>query len=57
MDYIMGIVAVVAFVAFTSVIAIFVPSIDLVVVIILTGMMAAWDFWLTLRRRNGGRRT
>jgi hypothetical protein len=52
MDYVLGFLAIAAFVAFTSVIAIFVPSWDLVVVLALCSLMAAWDFWLTLRRRR-----
>ena len=54
MDYILGILALVAFIAFASVIAYFVPSPDLVIVIALCSLMAAWDFWVVLRRRNGG---
>jgi hypothetical protein len=52
MDYILGLLALAAFVAFTSVVAIFVPSIDLIIVLALCSLMAAWDFWTTLRGRS-----
>lgn len=48
-DIIMAIVALASMIASLVVVAVFVPSIDLVVVIVLVSLLAAYDFWQTLR--------
>lgn len=57
MDTIIGILAIVCFIAFVAVLAVFVPEWDLIVVLAAAVLMAAWDFWRSLRtaRRNHSR--
>lgn len=51
-DKIMAILALATLVAFLGVVAWHVPEIDLIVVITLVSLFAAYDFWLSLRRRD-----
>lgn len=49
-DWIMAIIALSAAVCSIGVIAWFVPDVDLMIVIAIVSAMAAWDFYIHLRR-------
>ena len=57
-DKIMAIVALLTMISFLSVVAWFVPDIDLIIVIALVSLMAVYDFWQTFhhkkRKKNPG---
>jgi hypothetical protein len=51
-DTIMAIVALVTMIAFVAVVPIFVPDIDLIIVVALVSGMAIYDFWKLLTERD-----
>ncbi|MCU7814936.1 MAG: hypothetical protein KZQ89_20505 [Candidatus Thiodiazotropha sp. (ex Lucinoma kastoroae)] len=48
-DKIMAITALVTMIVFLAVVAVFVPDIDLILVIVLVTAMVIYDFWKSLR--------
>jgi hypothetical protein len=54
-DKIMAVVALATMIAFLSVVAWFVPEIDLIIVIALVSLLAMYDFWETLHSRKANR--
>ncbi|MCU7869860.1 MAG: hypothetical protein KZQ98_15220 [Candidatus Thiodiazotropha sp. (ex Lucinoma borealis)] len=48
-DKIMAITALVTMIVFLAVVAVFVPDIDLILVIVLVTAMVIYDFWTSLR--------
>lgn len=56
MDRVLAGLALAVFVGFLASIVGFVPAEDLIIVFALVAAMAAYDFWKTLRRRNGNDR-
>ena len=52
-DKIMAVLALATMIAFLSVVAFFVPDIDLIIVIALVSLMAIYDFWQSLRAKSG----
>jgi hypothetical protein len=55
-DKIMAVLALGTMIAFLGVVAWFVPEVDLVAVIVLVSLLAIYDFWQTLRRRDANRK-
>jgi hypothetical protein len=53
LDKIIAVLALATMIAFLGVVAVFVPSVDLVVVIVFVSLLASYDFWQALRN-NGG---
>jgi hypothetical protein len=51
-DKIMAVFALATMVAFLAVIAVWVPSVDLMVVIALVTALTVYDFWRTLQERG-----
>jgi len=51
-DKIMAVLALAMMIASLAVVAVFVPDIDLIVVITLVSAMAIYDFWQTLRAKR-----
>ena len=51
-DKIMAVLALITLIAFLSVVAFFVPDIDLIIVIAVVSGLAIYDFWQQLRARN-----
>ena len=51
-DKIMAVLALITLIAFLSVVAFFVPDIDLIIVIAVVSAMAIYDFWQQLRTRD-----
>ena len=51
-DKIMAVAALITLIAFLSVVAFFVPDIDLIVVIIVVSCLAIYDFWQQLRTKG-----
>jgi len=56
MDRIIGIVALLVLIAFTGVLLVFVPDIDLAVVVVVVALLAAYDFYLMLFKEGGNGR-
>lgn len=56
-DKIMAILALATMISFLGVVVVFVPEVDLIIVVLLVSAMAIYDFWQTLRsgRNNGGK--
>lgn len=55
-DKIMAVLALATMIAFLGVVVWFVPEIDLAAVIVLVSLLAIYDFWQTLRRRDADRK-
>ena len=56
-DKIMAILALATMVAFLGTVVVFVPDIDLIVVVCFVSALAIYDFWRTFReRRTAGRK-
>ena len=57
-DKIMAILALATMIAFLATVAIFVPDIDLIMVIVFVSLLAIYDFWRSLRDQgdNQGRK-
>lgn len=51
-DKIMAFVALATVIAFLVVVAVFVPEIDLIIVVALISSMAIYDFWTTFRSKK-----
>jgi len=51
---IMAIVALATMISFLAVVAVFVPDIDLILVIVLVSLLASYDFWDSLRGKGTG---
>lgn len=51
-DKIMAILALATMIAFLATVAIFVPDIDLIVVIAFVSLLAIYDFWSSLRAKR-----
>lgn len=51
-DRILAMAALLTLIAFLSVIPIFVPDLDLIIVMTFVSGLAIWDFWPTLRPRH-----
>ena len=51
-DKIMAVLALATMIAFLSVVAWFVPDIDLILVITFVSLLAIYDFWRSLRERG-----
>ena len=57
-DKIMAILALATMIGFLSVVVIFVPEVDLIVVVTFVSALAIYDFWQSLRaKRNNDRKT
>jgi hypothetical protein len=55
LDKIIGLTAIVVLIAFMGILVGYVPSLDLVIIISIVVLMAAYDFYRALfKRRNGG---
>lgn len=56
-DKIMAILALATMIAFLGVVVVFVPEVDLIIVVLIVSAMAIYDFWQSLRngRNNGGK--
>lgn len=57
LDKILGVVAIIALIGFMSVLVIFVPDFDLILVTVVVTVMAAYDFYINLfkpKNGNGG---
>ena len=52
-DKIMAILALATMIAFLATVAIFVPDIDLIIVIAFVSLLAIYDFWSSLRGKRG----
>ena len=56
-DKIMAMLALATVIAFLGTVAVFVPDIDLIIVITFVSVLAIYDFWRTFReQRDGGRK-
>ena len=53
-DKIMAFLALTTLILFLGVVAWFVPEIDLILVIAFVSLLATYDFWRSLRRRDSG---
>ena len=53
-DKIMAVVALASVIAFLVVVAVFVPDIDLIIVIALISCMVIYDFWTSFRDKKKG---
>lgn len=51
-DKIMAILALGMMIGFLSTVVVFVPDVDLIVVIVLVSVLAIYDFWDTLRNKT-----
>jgi hypothetical protein len=51
-DKIMAVLALATMIASLVVVAVFVPDIDLIIVIALVALLAIYDFWQTFRARS-----
>ncbi len=51
-DKLMAIIALATLIAFLATVAVFVPDIDLILVIAFVSLLAIYDFWSSLRARN-----
>jgi hypothetical protein len=51
-DKIMAVIALTTMIAFLGTVAVFVPDIDLIIVIAFVSILAIYDFWTTIRERN-----
>ena len=51
-DKIMAFLALASLIAFLVVVAVFVPDIDLIIVVALVCCMAIYDFWASFRRKK-----
>ena len=51
-DKIMAVAALITLIAFLSVVAFFVPDIDLIIVIAVVSVLATYDFWQQLRAKD-----
>ena len=56
MDWFLGGLALAAFAGFVAIVARFVPETDLVIVLAAAVLMAAFDFWRTMRAQQRRRR-
>ena len=55
-DKIMAILALATMIAFLGAVAVFVPDVDLIVVIAFVSLLAIYDFWRTFRERRTANR-
>ena len=55
-DKIMASVALLALIAFLATVPIFVPDIDLILVIVFVSLLAIYDFWRSLRDQGRSQR-
>ena len=51
-DKIMAILGLATLVAFLGTVVVFVPDVDLIVVVVFVSLLAAYDFWRTFRERR-----
>lgn len=51
-DKIMAIVALATMIGFLAVVAVFVPDIDLILVIVLVSLLATYDFWQSFHAKG-----
>ena len=51
-DKIMAIVSLATMIAFLAVVVVFVPDIDLIVVVTFVSLLAIYDFWQSLRNQG-----
>ena len=54
LDRILAVLSIVGLIAFMGVVTVFVNEIDLWIVVVLVLLMAAYDFWRTLRSQGDG---
>jgi Na+-transporting methylmalonyl-CoA/oxaloacetate decarboxylase gamma subunit len=54
-DKIMAILALATMIAFLGTVVVFVPDVDLIVVIAFVSALATYDFWRTFRERRTGK--
>jgi hypothetical protein len=52
-DWILATAALASLIAFLGIIVVFVPDIDLIIVTVFVGLLVFWDFWSTLRIKDG----
>lgn len=52
MDKIMAVLALATVIAFLGVVVVFVPEVDLMVVVVLVSALAIYDFWRSLRQQK-----
>jgi hypothetical protein len=53
-DKILGVAAIIVLIGFMSVLVVFVPDFDLILVTLVVTGMAAYDFYVTLFKRKNG---
>ncbi|MGD1880487.1 MAG: hypothetical protein ACFB13_23675 [Kiloniellaceae bacterium] len=56
LDKIIGLAAIALLIAFAGILIVFVPSIDLILIVGVVSAMAAYDFYRTLFKRKNGNR-
>ena len=56
-DKLMAILGLATMIAFLGTVVVFVPDVDLIVVVVFVSALATYDFWRTFReQRDGGRK-